>query len=116
MAIQSYKDLLVWQKSMQLVHEVYRISKELPKMETYILIAQMLRAAISIPSNIAEGYKRRHRAEYKQFLSIAEGSAVELETQLLITQKEYPTIAVNQALDLVLQVQKMLSVLNTNLH
>jgi four helix bundle protein len=58
MTTQSFKDLIVWQKSMQLVNEVYLITKNLPKMEVYGLSSQMRRAAISIPSNIAEGYKR----------------------------------------------------------
>lgn len=67
---------------MELVKEIYRITKLMPKTEMYVLVSQMLRAAISIPSNIAEGFKRNHRNEYKQFLAIANASAGELETQI----------------------------------
>ena len=103
-----YKELTVWQKSMQLVNEIYRITKKLPKSETYILISQMLRAAISIPSNIAEGFKRNHRKEFKQFLGIANASSAELETQLIITQANYPDVDPTKALNLITEVQKML--------
>ena len=83
----SYKDLLVWQKSMELVKEVYRLCKLLPKEETYALSDQMRRAAVSIPSNIAEGKNRNPIKEYKHFLSIAKGSTAELETQLIICNR-----------------------------
>jgi len=78
---QSFRDLIVWQKAYKLTLEVYNITKDFPKNETYGLAQQMRRAAISIPSNIAEGYGRKHQAEYKQFLSMAYGSLLELETQ-----------------------------------
>lgn len=105
----SYKDLIVWQKEMDLVDEVYTITRKLPQIENYILIAQMLRAAISIPSNIAEGWRRKSRAEYKHHLTISLGSAGELETQLLITKRQYTTIDVTQALALAEEAQKMLN-------
>lgn len=108
MAIRSYKDLFVWQKAVDLVDAVYKIVSQLPKSEQYILISQMLRAAISIASNIAEGYRRNHKAEYVQFLSIALASAAELETQLIITKRQYPTINYQKAEALVEEVQKML--------
>ena len=108
MAIDSYKDLIVWQKSMALVKEIYRVTKLMPKTETYILISQMLRAAISVPSNIAEGYKRNHRPEYKQFLGMANASAGELETQILIAKEEYKNIDFTTAEGLVIEIQKML--------
>lgn len=108
MAIQSYKELLVWQKAMQLTSETYRITKQFPKSESYILTSQMLRAAISVASNIAEGYKRKHKAEYLHFLSISDGSAAELETQLLIAQAEYQNITYDTALNLVVEIQRML--------
>jgi len=82
--VNSYKDLLVWQKGMQLVKELYLLTDKFPKDELYGLTSQMQRAAVAIPSNIAEGYLRNHRKEYVQFLSIALGSAAELETQTLI--------------------------------
>ena len=85
--INNYKDLLVWQKAMNLVVEVYKITKLLPKEETYGLSDQMRRAAVSIPSNIAKGYGRQTLKSYAQFLTVARGSAFELETQLLLCQK-----------------------------
>ena len=82
----SYKDLLVWQKSIQLVTEVYRLSKTLPKEEIYGLVSQMQRAAVSIPSNIAEEHDRNSDKEFSQFLCVARGSLAELETQLIIAK------------------------------
>ena len=84
MKTRSFKDLIVWQKSYKLVLEIYRITKNFPKDEMYGLTQQMRRAAISMPSNIAEGYGRKHKAEYKQFLSIAYASLAELETQYML--------------------------------
>ena len=80
----SYKDLIVWKKSMLLVKEIYNIVKFLPPDEVYVLSSQMRRAAISIPSNIAEGYDRRSTKEYISFLSFSRGSNSELQTQLYI--------------------------------
>ncbi len=85
--VKSYKDLIVWQKSMDLVIEIYKLVKKLPKEETYSLSDQMRRAVVSIPSNIAEGYTRKSTNEYLNFLSIANGSCTELETQLLICER-----------------------------
>jgi len=82
--LQSHRDLVVWQKSMDLVVEVYKLVKLLPKEETYALSDQMRRAVVSIPSNIAEGFGRNSTREYIQFLSIARGSCFELETQLQV--------------------------------
>src|SRR3990167_9664324 len=83
----SYKDLIVYQKSIDLCIRLYRISEDFPKSELYGLISQMRRCCISIPSNIAEGQRRGHKNEYIQFLRIAFGSGAELETQLLIANK-----------------------------
>jgi len=85
--IQSYKDLLIWQKGIALVKLVYEICETLPKEEVYGLQSQMKRAAISIPSNIAEGYGRNYTQNYIQFLRIARGSLLELETQLIISKE-----------------------------
>jgi four helix bundle protein len=85
MKTQSFKDLVVWQKSYKLVLEVYKITQGFPKTEIYGLSQQMRKAAVSIPSNIAEGYGRKHKAEYNQFLSIAYGSLLEVETQYLLS-------------------------------
>lgn len=83
MIVRDYKDLIVWQKSMDLLVEVYRLVKKLPKEETYALSDQMRRAVVSIPSNIAEGKNRSSEKEYLRFLFIARGSRAEVETQLL---------------------------------
>ncbi|MCI0355760.1 MAG: four helix bundle protein [Acidobacteria bacterium] len=80
----SYRDLIVWQVSMELVTNVYRVTEAFPKHETYGLSGQMRRAAVSIPSNIVEGQGRNSRREFHQFLGQAKGSLVELETQLMI--------------------------------
>ena len=82
--VKNYKDLLVWQKAMDLTVEVYRLVKFLPREETYALSDQMRRAVVSIPSNIAEGHGRNSTKEYIKFLSVARGSQTELETQLQI--------------------------------
>jgi four helix bundle protein len=85
--ILSYKDLLVWQKSMELVAQVYRMTRELPAAEQWGLVSQMRRASISVPSNIAEGYGRQATGEYRHHLSISRGSLLELETQVLLCEK-----------------------------
>ena len=85
MKTKSFKDLIVWQKAYRLTLEIYRITKTFPRHEIYGLTQQMRKAAISLPSNIAEGYGRKHKAEYQQFLSIAYASLLELETQYLLS-------------------------------
>ncbi len=85
--LKSYRDLIVWQKSIDLVIEVYRVTDKFPKSEIYGLTSQMRRAAVSVPSNIAEGYYRKHRPEYLQFLRVAFGSGAELETQIVIAKR-----------------------------
>lgn len=105
----SFKDLQVWEKSIQLVELTYGISRMLPKSETYSTCSQMQRAAVSIPSNIAEGYKRVNRKEYVQFLAVANASAAELESQIIIMTRVYPDIDIKQAEQAVLEVQKMLT-------
>lgn len=80
----SYRELIVWQKAMELVEEVYRLVKLLSREETYALSDQMRRAAVSIPSNIAEGHGRNSEREFLRFLSIAQGSRAELDTQIEI--------------------------------
>ena len=84
MQVHTYRDLVVWQKAMKLVVELYRLTGMLPKEELYGLASQMKRAAVSIPSNIAEGFRRNHKPEQVQFLAIAYGSGAELETQIEI--------------------------------
>jgi len=83
--IKTYRDLIIWQKSLALVTEIYKITKIFPKDETYGLTAQMRRCAVSIPSNIAEGYGRNSSSDYVRFLRITMGSLYELQTQLEIS-------------------------------
>ena len=85
--IKSHKDLKVWQESMTLVTQIYKISEDFPKHEIYGLTSQIRRAAVSIPSNIAEGAGRKGDNEFKRFLFIALGSLSEVETQLEISQR-----------------------------
>ena len=87
MGTYSYKQLTVWQKSIELTLLVYRITKNFPSDELYGLVSQIRRCAVSIPSNIAEGYTRHRKLEYVRFLQIAYASGAELETQLLIAEK-----------------------------
>ena len=82
----NFKELLVWQKSIDFVTEIYRITETFPKAEVYGLISQIRRAAVSIPSNIAEGNSRRSKPDYLQFLKISRGSCAEVETQLVISK------------------------------
>ena len=87
MKVKDYKDLKVWQKGIDIVDKIYSVTDGFPKDELYGLVSQMRRAAVSIPSNIAEGFVRHHSREYKQFLYISLGSCAELETQLIIANK-----------------------------
>lgn len=115
--MQSYKELIVWQKSVKLVTEIYRVTEKFPKTEIFGLTSQIRRAAASIPANIAEGYSRKHRPEYIQFLRIAFGSGAELETHLIISTnlgfvKENDIRETSMLLD---EVMKMLNKLITTL-
>ena len=85
--LQSYRELLVWQKATELALLAYRMTEQFPKREIYGLASQIRRAGVSIPSNIAEGYGRGSRKEYVQFLSIAQGSLKELETQVILSER-----------------------------
>lgn len=113
MGIQSYKDLLVWQKAFKLSLFIYRITKKFPKDELYGIVSQIRRCSISIPSNIAEGYARHRKLEYIQFLQIAFASGAELETQLLIAKElgYITTEGFNEVYGLLQEIMKMLNVL-----
>jgi len=87
MRIESYKNLIVWQKSIDLVVTIYKLTDQLPKSELYGLTSQMRKCAVSIPSNIAEGSRRGSRKDFRNFLLIAYGSGSELETQIEITKR-----------------------------
>lgn len=117
MYLKSYKELIVWQKSIVLVKEIFHLTNFFPKSEMYGLTSQMRRAAVSIPSNIAEGYGRKSSREYSQFYSIAYGSALELETQLIITRelelvKKEEFDKINMLME---EVLKMLNVMTSRL-
>lgn len=113
MLVKTYKDLIVWQKAMDLVKEIYLLTEKFPKDELFGLRSQMERAAVSIPSQIAEGYMRKHRKEYLQFLSISLGSAAELETQILICKSinKFEYLNFTKAENLLEEVLKMLYVM-----
>ena len=110
MGTQSYKDLIVWQKSMTLTTEVYSLTKKLPKDELFGLTSQLKRAVVSIPSNIAEGNGRASKKEYSRFLSVARGSKSEVETQLLICVNlgYLQQSEIESALNLCIEISKML--------
>ena len=113
MSVKSYQELIDWQKAMNLVEQVYIMVKLLPKEEMYALSDQMRRAAVSVPSNIAEGQARSSTKEFVNFLSIAKGSLAELETQLMICVRlKYLTQSQTEtAISLCREVGKMLTVL-----
>ena len=108
---QHFKDLIVWQKAMDLVTKVYRITEAFPKREAYSLTDQIRRAAVSVPSNIAEGQAHFSRAEFAHFLRHASGSLAELETQLQIAERlEYTDRAqVDILMKRVIEVGKLLN-------
>ena len=87
MVVKCYRDLVAWQKSMDLVTEIYDSTQAFPRAEVFGLVSQLRRAAVSVPSNIAEGHARQSTGEFRQFLGHALGSLVELETQVLIAQR-----------------------------
>jgi len=115
--VRSYRDLRVWQKAMALGVESYRVAKLLPKSETYGLISQIQRAAVSIPANIAEGHGREHLGDYVRHLSFANGSLMELETHFLISvELEYLTRdQITQAMSMTAEVGRMLTGLTQKL-
>src|SRR6266481_4085086 len=87
MKVRNYQELIAWQRAMDLVEEVYKASRDFPREEIYALTSQIRKAAVSIPSNIAEGQGRRTTADFLRHLSIAYGSLREVETQILIAQR-----------------------------
>jgi four helix bundle protein len=111
MTVQSYKDLVVWQKAMDLVEMVYRQTRTFPKEELYGLSSQLRRAVVSIPSNIAEGQGRAGPVEFSRFLNIAYGSLLEVETQLLIAKRlQYVNeTELNSVLELVSRVGQLIN-------
>ena len=115
--INSYRDLVVWQKSIRLTVEVYRLAEKFPSSELYGLASQMKRAAVSVPSNIAEGSRRSSRKDYRHFLLIAFGSGSELETQIEVA-KNLPfgkSLDYSHVSTLLEEVMRMLNVLVSKL-
>ncbi len=117
MTVRSYRDLVVWKKGMALAASVYRLTRQLPKHEEYRISGQMIRAATSVPANLAEGHGRGTRRDYAHFVSIAKGSLAELETFLLLVAEL--DLAPSTATDLVLaqaeEVGRMLTALRARL-
>jgi four helix bundle protein len=117
MAINSFRDLRVWQAGMELVEQVYLLTQSFPKQEIYGLTSQIQRAAVSVPSNIAEGHTREHSKEFLHHLSIAQASLAELETQLEIAArlKYLPPEQLEQVLQRVVSLGKQLYALRNAL-
>jgi len=117
--IASHRDLLVWQKAMDLTVLVYRLSQRFPANEMYRLVAQMTRSAASVPANIAEGNARGSKRDYSHFLSIAKGSLMETETYLMlmlsIRLNYVSEVEAQPALSLLLEISKMLTALRSRL-
>ena len=115
--MESYQELIVWKRAMELVAAAYSVARKLPREETFALSDQIRRSAVSIPSNIAEGYGRNTTKEYARFLSIARGSRYELETQLLLcVQLGYVHREdVEPAIELGIEVGKMLNIIISKL-
>ncbi|WAL62464.1 four helix bundle protein [Thermocoleostomius sinensis] len=116
-SVKDYKDLIVWQRGIVLVKRIYQLTQNFPAEEKFGLISQMRRAAVSIPSNIAEGQARHTTQQFIQFLSIAEGSIAELDTQLIVAvELGYCTKAEsNDSFVLITELRKMLSTLRKKL-
>jgi four helix bundle protein len=110
--INSYRDLIVWQKSIDLVVLIYGLTEKFPKEEVYGLTSQMRRSAVSIPSNIAEGRSRGTRKDFAQFLRIAHGSGAELETQIEIS-KRLPKTSNFHYQDIEFLLQEIMKMLNS---
>lgn len=109
MYLKSYKELFVWQKSVEVVVAVYKLTAQFSREDLYGLAAQMKRAAVSVPSNIAEGSRRKDVPEYLQFLRTADASSAELETQVVIAKRIYPNLNYKEVDGLLEEVQKMLN-------
>ncbi|MFL5342265.1 MAG: four helix bundle protein [Gemmataceae bacterium] len=116
-AIASHRDLIVWQKAMDLAVEVYRLTSSFPRTETYRLVDQVTRSAVSVPANIAEGNARGTAKDYAHFLSIAKGSLMETETFLMLAVRlTYLTNSEAEcAFGLIVEVSKMLTAIRQKL-
>lgn len=115
MKVKSYEELVVWQKAMALVKRVYDLQKQLPKEELYVLGDQIRRAAVSIPSNIAEGFGRDTDNEFRRFLAISRGSLYEMKTQLQLAESLSFLQIDAETLSLIEEVGKLLNGLSRSL-
>ena len=117
MSVVSYRDLMVWRRAMELAEEVYRLSRLLPKAEEYRLTSQVLRSAVSVPANIAEGHACSGPREFLNFLSIAGGSLAETETLLMLAVRArlLPLAEISRAMGLAEEVGRMLPALKKSL-
>lgn len=109
--MKSYKELIVWQRAMELVTEIYAVTEKFPESERFGLVSQMRRCAVSIPSNIAEGFRRGGRKEFHRFLLIAYGSGGELETQAEIC-KNLPMLMIHDISAIELKLNEVMRMLN----
>jgi four helix bundle protein len=111
--IKSYRDLVVWQKAMELAVQTYRLCRLLPGTERFGLVSQLQRAAVAIPANLAEGHERRSRGDYRRYVSVALGSLAEVETHLeLVHRLEFASSEATQGIELLAaEVGRMLSAL-----
>lgn len=109
--IQSHRELLIWQRAIELSLAIYRLTASFPREEVYGLTNQLRRASVSIASNIAEGYGRGTKGEYRQFLSIARGSNLEVQTQLVIAKelRFASSASIEAAEGLTIEIDKMLN-------
>ena len=114
---QNYKDLVVWQKGIALAEMVYRLTQSFPSAEKFGLIAQMRRAAVSVPSNLAEGQARHTTGEFVQFISHAEGSVAQLDTQLILSNelRFCDRVTTAPVFELIDELRRMLNVLRRKL-
>lgn len=113
--MESFKELIVWQRSMELTKMIYQCTQCFPKEEQFGLTSQIERSSISVPSNISEGFGREHRRDFLRFLRITRGSLFELETQLILASEIFPTISMD--IDILIhkctELEKMLNKLIT---
>jgi four helix bundle protein len=114
---QNYKDLVVWQKGIALAKMIYRLTQSFPSAEKFGLVAQMRRAAVSVPSNLAEGQARHTTGEFVQFISHAEGSVAELDTQLILSSelRFCDRASTAPAFELIDELRRMLNALRRKL-
>lgn len=113
MGVRSYRDLIVWRKGTELATEVYRVAKKFPPSERFGLTSQIQRAAVSVPSNIAEGQARQHSGEFRHFLHQALGSLAEVDTQLYLAQElgYLKRSEAQRTVSLIVELQKMMHTL-----